>query len=94
MDKLGIESDVAIDRCYRIGHFKTKTDQDRDRPRHVVRRLNRVKDKQRILDNAKKGNVKNTGIFMYEDFSKDTMELRKSLWEQTRNIRNKINSHV
>ena len=27
-------------------------------------------------------NLKNTGIFIYEDFSKDTVELRKSLWEQ------------
>ena len=38
------------------------------------------KDKQHILNNAKK--LKNTGIFIYEDFAKDTMELRKSLLEQ------------
>ena len=79
-DKMGIESDVEIDRCHRIGPRKTKTGQNRDRPRTVVCRLNRFKDKQRILNNAKK--LKNTGIYIYEDFSKDTMELRKSLWEQ------------
>ena len=79
-DKLGIESDVEIDRCHRIGPCKTKTDQDQDRPRTVVCRINRFKDKQHILNNAKK--LKNTGIFIYEDFSNDTMELRKSLWEQ------------
>ena len=77
---MGIESDVEIDRCHRIGPRKTKTGQNRDRPRTVVCRLNRFKDKQRILNNAKK--LKNTGICIYEDFSKDTVELRKSLWEQ------------
>ena len=74
---MGIESDVEIDRCHRIGPRKTKTGQNRDRPRTVVCRLNRFKDKQRILNNAKK--LKNTGIYIYEDFSKDTMELRKKV---------------
>ena len=54
-DKLGIESDVAIDRCHRIGPRKMKT---------------------------RRKKLKNTGIFIYEDFSKATMELGKSLWEQ------------
>ena len=79
-DKLGIESDVEIDRCHIMGPRKTKTDQNWDRPRTVFCRLNRFRDKQCVLNNAKK--LKNTGIFIYEDFSKDTMELRKSLWEQ------------
>ena len=63
-----------------IGPCKSKTGQNRDRPRTVVRRLNRFEDKQCILNNAKK--LKNTGIYIYEDFSKDTMELRKLQWEQ------------
>ena len=74
---MGIESDVEFDRCHRIEPRKIKSGQDRDRPRTVVCRLNRFKDKQRILNNAKK--LKNTGIFIHEDFSKDTMEFRKSL---------------
>ena len=74
-DKLGIDSDVEIDRCHRIGPRKTKTGQNRDRSRTVICRLNRLKEKQRILNNVKK--LKNTGIYIYEDFSKDTMELRK-----------------
>ena len=53
-DKMGIESDVEIDRCHRIGPRKTKTGQNQDRPRTVVCRLNRFKDKQHILNNAKK----------------------------------------
>ena len=60
-DKLGIESDIEIDRCHRIGPCKTKTGQNRDWP--VACRLNRFKDKQRILNNAKK--LENTCIYIY-----------------------------
>ena len=41
------------------------------------------KDKHQILQNDKK--VKNTEIHIYEDVSKDTMTLRKSLWEEVLN---------
>ena len=75
-DKLGIESDAEIDRCHRIGPHKTKTGQNQDRPGTIVCRLNRFKDKQHILINSKK--LKNTGIYIYENFSKDT----KDTWEQ------------
>ena len=64
--KLGIESDIKIDRCHRIGPRKTKTDQDWDRLYTVVCRLIMFKDKQSILNHAKK--LKNMGIFIYEDF--------------------------
>ena len=77
---MGIESDVEIDRCHRIRLRKAKTGQNRDRPRTVVCRLNRFKEKQRILSNAKK--LKNMGIYIYEDFPKDIVGHRKSLWEQ------------
>ena len=45
---------------------------------------------QKILSNAKK--LKNTGIFVYEDYCKETMDLRKSLWEEVlqRRQQNKI----
>ena len=50
------------------------------RPRTIICRLLRFKDKQRIIQSLKK--LKNTGIFIYEDFCKDTMDLRKQLWEK------------
>lgn len=52
-------------------------------PRKVTCRFFCFKDKQKILQNAKK--LKNTVIYIYEDFSKDTMEIRKSLWEEVLN---------
>ena len=48
----GKEDDVEIDRCHRIEPHKTKTSQNRDRPRTAVCKLNRFKNKQRILNNA------------------------------------------
>ena len=50
------------------------------RPGTIICRLIRFKDKQRIIQILKK--LKNTGIFIYEDFCKDTMELHKMLWEK------------
>ena len=81
MDKLGIKSDIEIDRCNIIGPCKTRADQNQDQPCTVVCRLDRFKDKQCILYNAKK-KLKKMGIFIYEDFLKDIMELRRSLREQ------------
>ena len=49
-------------------------------PQTIICRLLRFKDKQRIIQSLKK--LKNTGIFIYEDFCKDTMDLRKQLWEK------------
>ena len=49
-----MESDVEIDRCHRIGPCKTKTGQNRGRPRTVGCRLNRFKNKKGILNNSKK----------------------------------------
>ena len=73
-DKLEITEDVEIERCHRMGKRKG------NRPRTIICKFLRFKDKQKILMNAKK--LKNSGIYIYEDFCNDTMELRKSLWEE------------
>ena len=73
-DKLEITEDVEIERCHRMGKRKG------NRPRTIICKFLRFKDKQKILKNAKK--LKNSGIYIYEDFCNDTMELRKSLWEE------------
>ena len=73
-EKLDIDADVELDRCHRMGKKRG------NRPRTVVCRFTKFKDKQCVLSHARK--LKGTGIYIYEDFSQDTMELRKSLWEQ------------
>ena len=91
VDKLRIESDVEIDRCHRIGPCKT-TGQNRDRRRTVVCRLNRFKDKQRILNNAKK--LKNTGIYIHRIFQRTPWNLESHYANKFWNIANKTNSHA
>ena len=48
--------------------------------RTIICRFNKFKDKQQILNNATK--LGDTGIYIYKDFSKDTMDLRKTLREK------------
>ena len=57
-----------------------KFQRNKRKPQTVVCKFLRSKEKHKVLLNAKK--LKDTGIFIYEDFSKATMELRKSLWEE------------
>ena len=68
---------MEIDRCNRV-KSRNQSGQDQGRPRTVICRFNKFKDKQQILNNAKK--LRDTGIYIYEDFSKDAMDLRKTLW--------------
>ena len=75
-NKLGITAEIEFDRCHRTGKF-TKNQAKR---RTIVCRLLRFKDKEKFLQNSKK--LKNTSTFIYEDFCKETMELRKLLWEE------------
>ena len=79
--KLEIQDPIEIYKCHRMGKHK------RNRPRTIIFKSNKFKDKQKILQNAR--NLKDTGIFIYKDFCEDAMELRKSLWEQVLEHRRK-----
>ena len=74
LNNLNVESNIKINRCHRFGKRRGS------RPRTIVCRFLRFKDKQKVLQNAKK--LEDTGIILYEDFCSDTMELRKLLWEK------------
>ena len=74
--KLGIIAEIEFDRCHRTGKYK----RNQSKPRAIVFRLLRFKDKEKDLQNSK--NLKDPGTFIYEDFFKATMELQKSLWEE------------
>ena len=75
-NKLDITDDMKIDRYHHMGKFQ----RNKRKPQTVVCKFLRSKYKHKVLLNAKK--LKDTGISIYEDFSKATMELRKSLWEE------------
>ena len=59
-NKLNMENVTDIDRCRRMSKHKDH------RPRAIIFRLNKFKDKQKILRNPKK--FKGTKIYIYEDF--------------------------
>ena len=58
-NKLGITAEIEFDRCHRTCKFK----KNQAKPRTIVCRLLRFKDKEKILQNSKK--LKNTGTFIY-----------------------------
>ena len=74
-EKYGITDDVEYRRCHRI--FKQS---NRNRPQTVICKATKYKNKQKILKNAKY--LKDTVIYIYEDFFKETMELRRKIWNQ------------
>ena len=74
-ENLGITEPIEIDRCHRISKRKKP-----NRPRTVICRITKFKDKQKTLKNTKY--LKGSGIYVCEDFCKETMELRKTLWDQ------------
>ena len=82
-DKLGTAENIVIERAHRIKK-KGKSDNP-GKPRTIVCRFLNFKDKTNILKNAKK--LKGKNIFINEDFSHETMELRKELWEKVKKKR-------
>ena len=86
--KIGIEENIEMDRCDRIIRKK----KDPTRPRTIICRLTKFKEKQKILTNVKV--LKDTGIFIYEDCCKDTMCVRKKLWDQVLTIEKKLHISI
>ena len=78
-DKLKMNEHFEIYRCRRLSRKKNQ-----NRPRTIICRITKFKEKQKILKNVKLS--KNIGIFIYEDFCKDTMELWKELYLNYRSI--------
>ena len=74
-DKLGIAETIVIERAHRIK--KKGNSENPGKPRTIVCRFLHYKGKTKILKNVKK--LKGENIFMNEDFSHETMELRKEL---------------
>ena len=82
-DKLRIGENMVIERVHRIK--KKGNSENLGKPRTIVCRLLHYKDKAKILTNAKK--LKDKYVFINEDFSYETMELRKEVWEKIKKHR-------
>ena len=75
-DKLKITKNIIIERAHRTGR------KEEGKKRCIVLKLLNYKDKELILKNANK--LKGTGVFINEDFSRETLEKRKDLWEKVK----------
>lgn len=72
--KLKMETSVEIERAHRSGKFRG----DREKPRADVIKLLRFKEKQLVLARAR-ANLKNTSIYISEDFSEPVRKIRAEL---------------
>ena len=62
-------------------------DKDKKRPRTIVLRLANFKDKSIILKSVNK--LKGSDVYINEDFSRETTELMKKLWDEVKQLRSK-----
>ena len=90
---LELKDKIEIERAHRMINRSDESNNNRDdnqnRPRTIILKLLRYKDKELVLNNCKK--LKGTGIFVYEDFSNETNEIRKGLKIQMKKEREKGN---
>ena len=80
--KLGLDG-IEIERAHRVK--LNNRDSNTNRPRTIVVNLLRFKDKTKIFQNANK--LKGKTIFINNDFSKATLELRKGLMVEAKRLR-------
>lgn len=78
---LGLDTkSIEIERVQRLGQHE-----EGGRPRRVMVSLLRLKDKQQILSSAKK--LRESKIYMNEDFSGAVLQRRKELWPKLKAAR-------
>ena len=78
-NQLGITEKITIERAHRGGGQRKE-----GKPRVIVAKILNFEDKELILTNARK--LKDTGIFIYEDFSRETVLIRQKLWEEVKKL--------
>lgn len=79
-EKLHI-NDVEIERAHRVKGNKNKTG-----PKTIVAKILNWKVKNEIIKSSSK--LKDTGYFINEDFSSETLEIRKQLRKEVKALRN------
>ena len=72
--KIKINDNIEIERAHRVGR------RDNNKPRTIVCKLLRFNDKTKIQRNLK--NLKDSGVYVNDDFSEETARLRQDLFRQ------------
>ena len=84
-DQLQFERDTEIERAHRSG--KTMIDGAANKRRTIMAKFLNFKDKREVLSECKPRKLWTKGIFINEDFSEDTMEKRKGLFQRAKELR-------
>ena len=84
-EKLCLDN-IHTERAHRV---KTGKHDKSTKPRTIVCNLLSFKEKKLVMKNAKK--LKNRNIFIDEDFSPETMEYCKKVWEEVKELCRKGN---
>ena len=77
-EKLEIE-DVYFESGHRVGNINNTL------PRTIIAKFSSFKGKQIVLSDAKK--LKGQNIYINEDFSKETMDIRKVKWKSVKSLK-------
>ena len=80
-NQLDITTKIHIERAHRTGKNKIGD----KRPRTIVLKMLNCKDRCTILKNANK--LRGSGIYINEDFSVETINIRKRLWNDVLKLR-------
>ena len=81
-EKPGVKN-VQIERAHRSK--RSKSNNNSEKPRTIVCKLLNYKQKEEILRNTK--NLKGSNFFINEDFCRETMQYRKNILEEVKNLR-------
>ena len=77
-EKLQLEN-ISVERAHRVGN------KEKNNTRTIVLKLASFKDKLKIISEARK--LKGTNICINEDYSKETLEIRKEKWKEVKELR-------
>ena len=84
-EELGIEN-VEIERAHRIGK------EERDDPsekRTIMAKFLNYKDKEKVMREYRSCKLGKERLYINEDFSEETMEIRKELFKQAKELKKK-----
>ena len=77
-EKLELEN-ISVERAHRVGN------KGKNNKQTIVLKLANFKDKLKIISEARK--LKGTNISINEDYSKETLEIRKEKWKEVKELR-------
>ena len=83
-DELEITDELYIERARRVRRRKGVKFNSNSAPRTIVAKFLDYKEKEEVMRRRYK--LKDTTYSVREDFSKETVEIRKKLWDQVKKL--------